>query len=96
MNQSTQSFESLSVYEIQSGVDLTSNTDAARTTVAKMFIIFRKKNQNEKKKRIIDTIVLSKDPRCSVKSASLAAIPSITDQNYSASSDYNPSPFILS
>lgn len=43
MNQSTQSFESLSVYEIQSGGDLTSNTDAARTTVAKMFIIFRKK-----------------------------------------------------
>lgn len=62
-----------------------------------MPIVLKKKIQKEKKKRIRDTVVLCKDARGSVKSASLAANPSSTDQTCCALSDYNPTsiyPFI--
>lgn len=64
---------------------LTSNRPA-RTTVVEMFNTLKKNN--------IDTVILSKDPRRAMKSAPLlAANPSITDQNRSASSDYNAKAF---
>lgn len=55
--QSTQPFESLSVYEIQSEVDLTSNTDA-HALLSRRCSSSPEKKTEWKKKRIIDTIVV--------------------------------------
>lgn len=79
--QSTQSFESLSVHEIQSGVDLTSNTDAHALLLQNVDRLKKRKYRRKKKNQRYCSPI----QRCSVKSASLAANPSSTDQTCCAS-----------